>query len=211
MSILSYRTIVFALALFYTAHTTLNADWAAPGGSLRYLTIWGLILSLLVAWRVWQNSRTRTPKSWDAFVSATAVVNAMVVFLYWKLFFEDPNSVTETGEMGVWWREYYLHLIGPLLMWLDALFFNWVFQQIKIAALWLSGLVVSYILWMELIVSPMNDSPIGDVTNGFPYPFLNDLELSGRALFYVSNFVVAFVFLLGFAALAWAVRKLSKV
>ena len=90
-------------------------------------------------------------------------------------------------------------------------FFNRVFQQLKIASLSLSGLVVSYILWMELIVSPMNDSPIVDVTNGFPYPFLNDLELSGRALFYVSNFVVAFLLLLGFAALAWAVRKLSKV
>tara|TARA_B110000090_G_C13359586_1_gene437925 strand:+ start:693 stop:1043 length:351 start_codon:yes stop_codon:yes gene_type:complete len=116
MGILSYRTIVFALALFYTTHTTLNADWAALGGSLRYLTIWGIILSLLVAWCVWPNSRTRTPKSWDAFVSATAVVNAMVLSLYWKLFFEDPNSVTEIGELGVWWREYYLHLIGPLLM-----------------------------------------------------------------------------------------------
>ena len=106
----------------------LNADWAASGGSLRYLTICGLILSLLVAWCVWQNLRTRTPKSWDAFVSATAVVNAMVVFLYWKLFFEDPNSVTEIGEIGILWLEYYLYLIVPLLMWIDALFFNRVFQ-----------------------------------------------------------------------------------
>ena len=43
----------------------------------------------------------------------------MVVILYWKLFFEDPMSVN--NRPPVWHQEYYLHAVGPLLQWIDAL------------------------------------------------------------------------------------------
>ena len=45
---------------------------------------------------------------------------------------------------------------------------------------------------------------------GLPYPFLNDLELAGRMTFYGANAAVSLVFLAGFCALAWAVRRLTS-
>ena len=63
----------------------------------------------------------RSTKRWDGFVSMTAVVNAMVVYLYWSLFFNDPASVTTNGKMGEPYLELYLHGLGPLLQWIDAI------------------------------------------------------------------------------------------
>jgi hypothetical protein len=50
-----------------------------------------------------------------------AVLNAMVVFLYWRLYFED-SSLVNGGNPPVWHQEYYLHLAGPILQWIDAVF-----------------------------------------------------------------------------------------
>ncbi|MGB0799191.1 MAG: hypothetical protein ACPGRD_07720 [Planktomarina sp.] len=79
---LNYRWIVFALSLFYTVYTVIFGAFEDFGGPLRFLTIWGLLLSLCVSWHVLGVSRGVTTASWDVLISATAVVNAMVVFLY---------------------------------------------------------------------------------------------------------------------------------
>ena len=169
--------------------------------------MWGLFFSLLISWRVLQNSRGRGNNRWDVFVSSSAIINAMVVFLYWKLFFENPMSVTTNGQLDVWWREYYMHLVGPVLMWIDALFINRVFQKVKKTILWLTGTITTYIVWIEFVVRPLNDSPVGKVTNGLPYPFLNDLFLFDRLSFYVVNFIVAMMFLALFTIIAQVFRR----
>ena len=53
-----------------------------------------------------------------------------------------------------------------------------------------------------------NDSPVGSVTQGLPYPFLNNLDVSGRIIFYGSNIGVAIIFMFLFAGIAWGVRKI---
>ena len=205
--VLSYRILVFSSALFYMIYILIVSDWTQPGGPSRYLTVWGLFFSLVISWRVLQNSRGRGNNRWDVFVSSSAIINAMVVFLYWKLFFEDPMSVTTNGQLDVWWREYYMHLVGPVLMWIDALFINRVFQKVKKTILWLTGTITTYIVWIEFVVRPLNDSPVGKVTNGLPYPFLNDLFLFDRLSFYVVNFIVAMMFLALFTIIAQVFRR----
>lgn len=202
-----YRWIVFLAAAGYLANSVLTSSWD-PGGPFRYLTIWALVLSLFVAARVLMISYNRSNRRFDALVSATAVVNAMVVFLYWRLYFADPTSVTNDGELGAFWLEIYMHGLGPLLMWIDAIFINRVFRRIWSGALVLIGIVLAYVAWAELFVQRFNDSPVGSVTTGLPYPFLNNLEFAGRSVFYGTNVVVALILLFAFGAVAWVVRRL---
>ena len=134
-------------------------------------------------------------------------MNAMVVITYWRLYFADPHSVTSDGQLGQFYLEVYLHAVGPLLQWIDVTFIHRGFRRLRPAFLWLFGVISVYILWMELILQRFNDSPMGSVTSGLPYPFLNDLALDGRATFYLVNFTVATILLLVFAGLAWLVRQ----
>lgn len=202
----TFRWAVFGMAAGYLIYSCLGATWN-PGGPFRYLTIWALTLSTFVAARVLMISYGLSSRRFDALVSATAVVNAMVVFLYWRLFFADPNSVTRDGTLDSLWRELYSHGLGPLLMWIDATFINRVFRKLPSAFLWLVGIIAAYVAWAELFVQRFNVEPVGSVTTGLPYPFLNNLEFGERAVFYGSNFVFALIVLLVFASIAWLVRR----
>ena len=205
--VLIYRWIVFGAAAFYSVYMLSTSPYGPPGGPFRFLTIWALLLSFFCASRVLAFSERRTTRRWDPLLAATAVLNAMVVFLYWRLFLADPNSVTRNGELSVWWREYYLHGAGPLLMWIDALFINRPFRRFLPSAAVLLGIALSYFLWAELFVRPLNDAPVGSVTTGLPYPFLNALELGERVQFYAVNSALAVGVLGLFFALAWAVTR----
>lgn len=202
-----YRWIVFLLAAGYSLRMLIFSSYDSFGGPLRFLTVWALFCSFFAASRMMALVEGRSDRRWDGFVSMTAVVNAMVVYLYWSLFLNDPSSVTRDGKLGEPYLELYLHALGPLLQWIDAVFIHRSFRRMGPALLWLFGIISTYIAWIELIVSPMNDSPVGPVTTGLPYPFLNGLPIEGRAIFYGTNFAAAIVFLLAFAAATWAVRK----
>ncbi len=205
-----FRWIVFLLAAAYCLRTLVFSSFEHFGGPFRYLTIWALFMSFFAASRMMALVENRSTRRWDGFVGATAVINAMVVFLYWRLFFADPNSVSSDGELGPLYLELYLHALGPLLQWIDAIFIHRSFRRIGPPMAWLFGIIAAYIGWSELVLMPINDTPMGTVTSGLPYPFLNNLELSGRAIFYGSNFVVAIVFLFIFAAVAWGIRRLVQ-
>lgn len=205
-----YRWAVFLLAAGYTIRMVLFSEYDGFAGPFRYLTIWALILSFFCASRMMALVEGRSDARWDGLVGATAVINLMVVFLYWRLFFADPTSVTRDGKLGDWWLEYYLHALGPLLQWIDALFIHRSFTRLRASALWLVGIVISYVIWVEYIVQPLASTPSGSVTSGLPYRFLNDLELGGRMTFYATNLVTALVFLLVFAGLAAAIRRVLR-
>lgn len=205
-----FRWIVFLAAAAYCLRTLVFGSFDYFAGPFRYLTIWALFMSFFAASRMMALTEGRSTRRWDGFVGATAVVNAMVVFMYWRLFFADPNSVSSDGELGPLYIELYLHALGPLLQWIDAIFIHRSFRRLGASLVWLFGIIAAYVAWCELVLMRMNDTPAGTVTSGLPYPFLNDLELSGRAIFYGSNFAVAIVFLLVFAAIAWGIRRLVQ-
>lgn len=206
--VLVYRWIVFLLAAGYTLNEILSSSYASPGGPFRFLTIWALIASFYSASRMLAITEGRITRSHDVTASVTAVLNAMVVILYWRLYLEDPALVRGSGSLDIkWWREYYLHLLGPLLQWIDALFIARVFRRHTQAVTSLIGVVVAYALWVELFVKTFNDTPVGSVTSGLPYPFLNSMQLDERITYYATNAIAALLIYALFVGVGLLVRR----
>lgn len=203
-----FRWFVFALAGFYVLRQfVFAADYSEPGGPFRFLTHWALLLSFASASRMLAVTEGRSDRDWGPLVGVAAVVNALVVFLYWRLFLEDPALVN--SGTPVWWVEYYIHGAGPLLQWIDALFVFGAFRHVRQTLAGLAVLVLGYIGWIEMFVQRFNDQPAGTVTSGLPYPFLNSMEPAARAGFYATTGVTVAIFLGLFWGLAVAVRRLS--
>lgn len=191
-----FRLSVLALAAFYfvdrfSAETYV---WDNFGWQFRYLTIWGLTGSLIVAAMMLTRAYGRPDRAGAVMVSVVGVINLIVVFSYWRLYFIDPTLVNGDKAI-VGYREWYLHLIGPLLQWIDMLLIKRAFHRPLRLAGWLAALVVIYTAWTELVVRPLNDDPVGTVTAGLPYPFLNDMALPDRLVFYTTIFVTGLVFI----------------
>jgi len=66
---------------------------------------------------------------------------------------------------------------------------------------------LAYIAWAEILVGPLNNSPIGRVTSGLPYPFLNDMDIAGRTQFYCTTLATAIVFYSVCYGIAWMMRR----
>ncbi|WP_322891142.1 MULTISPECIES: hypothetical protein [unclassified Yoonia] len=208
MTIVSiYRWLVFLLAAGYCIRTLVFGGYDAFGGPFRFLTIWALFMSFFAASRMMALMEGRSYNRWDGFVCMTAVINTMVVMLYWRLYFADPTSVTPDGQLAAWHLEIYLHLVGPLLQVIDTIFVHRSYRRLGPALVWLVGVIVAYVGWAEFLVGPMNDTPIGSVTSGLPYPFLNNLELSERMVFYTTNLATGLVLLFVYAGIALIVRR----
>jgi hypothetical protein len=207
--VLIFRWTAFLLAAGYCIRMMIFGGWDAFGGPFRFLTVWALFCSFFAFSRMMAIEEGRSARRWDGFVCMTAVINTMVVFLYWRLYFADPMSVTSNGELGAWHLEMYLHLFGPFLQVIDTIFVHRSYRRLGPALGWLVGVIGAYVLWAELLVGPMNNSPAGSVTSGLPYRFLNNLELSDRAVFYASNLAIGIILLLIYAGIAWIVRLRS--
>lgn len=184
--VLAYRWVVFLLAAGYCLYQILLTEWTGPGGPFRYLTIWALFLSFFAASRMLALSEHRTSRPHQVTAMCAAVLNVMVVFLYWRLYFTDPALVNGNGPI-IWYMEYYLHGLGPALQIIDALFIGRVFKRIWRAILPLLAIIGAYVAWSELFVQRFNNDPLGSVTSGLPYPFLNSMEWGERLNFYLFN------------------------
>ena len=202
--ILRYRFVCLLLSIGYFLYQFTDANYNNFGIQFRYLTIWGLTGAMIATWLLYRTKRDGFPETYLPFVSAIAVLNAMVVFLYWKLYFIDPSLVNYSGSI-VWFQEYYLHVLGPLLIILDALFFNNSFTQIKKGLLTILGICLLYILWTEALTGPLNTTPEGAVTNGLPYPFLNNMVFAERIGFYATTILTG----LGFYFTGWLLTRVK--
>lgn len=191
--ILRYRFVCLLLSIGYFLYQFTDANYNNFGIQFRYLTIWGLTGAMIATWLLYRTKRDGFPETYLPFVSAIAVLNAMVVFLYWKLYFIDPSLVNYSGSV-VWFQEYYLHVLGPLLIILDALFFNNSFTQIKKGLLTILIICLLYIVWTEALTGPLNTTPEGAMTNGLPYPFLNNMAFVERISFYTTTILTGFGF-----------------
>ena len=202
--ILRYRFVCLLLSIGYFLYQFTDANYNNFGIQFRYLTIWGLTGAMIATWLLYRTKREGFPETHLPFVSAIAVLNAMVVFLYWKLYFIDPSLVNYSGSI-VWFQEYYLHVLGPLLIILDSLFFNNSFTQIKKGLLTILGICLLYILWTEALTGPLNTTPEGAVTNGLPYPFLNNMAFAERISFYTTTILTGF----GFYFTGWLLTRIK--
>lgn len=202
----TYRWIVLLLAAFYFVDriTVETYDLSNFGWQFRYLTIWALTLSMITAAMMLTPAFGMPDRRGAVFVSLTATVNMIVVVSYWRLYFDDP-ALVNGGKPILAYREYYLHLIGPILQWIDVLFLKRAFRSPLRTIFWLLVVVIAYVTWSEAVIAPLNTTPIGSVTSGLPYPFLNDMPLGERLIFYAATFASGTVF----AGFLWAVQWAS--
>ena len=198
---------MLALALFYSVWQLTQSNWSSFGGPLRYLTNWALLTSCAaaIAMAALAFGRVQRAAWMEHLVSVAAVMNMVVVVQYWRLYFDNPGNVNSNGPID-WWLEYYLHLLGPVLQWIDALVLFGAFRRPVGSIIALLALVAAYAIWAELLVGPMNDLPQGSVTSGLPYPFLNNMEFNARVTFYAINGAVVAVFYAVFWGLARFIR-----
>jgi hypothetical protein len=142
---------------------------------------------------------SKQKENYFAVVSSVCVLNALVVFLYWRLYFIDPELVNYSGSI-IWFQEYYLHLLGPLFLFVDSILLNRSFRQFKTGIILTLLISFSYVAWTEIVTTPLNNTPVGSKAAGLPYPFLNDMVLADRLIFYAISIVtgVFFYFLFWF-------------
>ena len=205
--VLIFRWMVFLLAAFFALRQLVfTGDYSDPGGPFRYLTIWGLLLTFFCASRMLAITERRSALEWPRLVMITAVVNGLVVFLYWRLWFQDPALVNAREPLPLW-VSLYLHGIGAALQWLDAFLIYGAFRRPWRAVLPFLVLVAAYVAWAELYVGPMNEFPVGRVTEGLPYPFLNHMEFPERAGFYGQTAAMGLGLLAALSLVALALRR----
>jgi len=146
----NYRWLTFLLAFGYSGYQLGTGDWSNPGGPLRFLTIWALLLSTISALFMLSGSLGLGSNRHEVIAMTSSVFNVMVVFLYWKLFFIDPALVNGSGPI-VWHQEYYLHAVGPALQLFDSTVIARVFRRIWRGLLALAFLVPCYVFWTEFL------------------------------------------------------------
>lgn len=207
-----FRCLVLALVVFFFAQNFIGGPSSGEfGGNFRFLTIWGQTLSLVAAALMLGRSLGLTTARPDTFISVTILVNAMVLFLYWSLYFRDPALVHGSGGPSVWWREYYVHLTGPLAQMLDAFLIFGCFRAIgRILPISVLTFLV-YVAWIEGVLRPLSTSPVGTATSGLPYPFLNDLAVPERLVFYATTIFTSLVFLAIGWLIAWLLRRFAGI
>ncbi len=202
----TYRWFVFLITLGYFFYQFAATDLAVFGWQFRFLTNWALAASTVSAFFMLRLAMGWSDQRHEVWASVTLVVNATVVLMYWKIYLEDPSLFYGDGNPIIWYQEYFLHGLGPLLQAIDALFILGVFQKMRQTALGVFAVPITYIAWIELVLRPVNETPVGSVTTGLPYLFLNNMELPARANFYITTTITMLVLML----IAWGLSALLR-
>lgn len=209
--ILAYRIFTLAVTAFYFCFLFTSSDLSTFGWQFRFLTVWGLTASLVSAWFMLRLSLGWSDTRHEVWASVTVVLNATVVLMYWKIYFTDPALFYgDDGGPDILHQEYFLHALGPALQMFDAFFLLGVFRRIKATALGVLCLPVVFIIWAEGIVQPLNDTPVGSVTTGLPYLFLNDMQPAQRMSFYATTVVTMLALFAGCVVFAAGLRWLTS-
>ena len=190
---LYFRGICFTSAILYWFYQFYVTNDNGFKIEFRLVTAWGLTGNVIVTGLLLRQTLSKQKEKYFAVVSAVCVLNALVVFLYWRLYFIDPKLVNYSGSI-VWFQEYYLHLLGPLLLFLDSIMFNRSFRQFKIGIILSLLISFSYVAWTEIVTGPLNSTPVGSKVTGLPYPFLNDMVLADRLVFYAISILIGVFF-----------------
>jgi hypothetical protein len=203
-----FRILVLLLAIGYSIEVATTANYSSFGAQFRFLTIWALTGNLIAAMAMLRPGHGHSDGRFDTALSVLAIINVLVVFSYWRLFFIDPALINGDNTPKPY-REYYLHLVGPILMWIDLFWLERGFRRLLPVLGWLAVTVLLYVGWAELLVGPLNAEPVGDATSGLPYPFLNDMEPPARATFYGTIYGTGVIFTLMFYGIGLMSRRRS--
>ena len=70
----------------------------------------------------------------------------------------------------------------------------WGYHIFKIGIILALLISFSYVAWTEIVTGPLNSTPVGSKATGLPYPFLNDMVLADRLVFYAISIVTGIFF-----------------
>ena len=132
-----FRILVLLLTIGYFIEVAITANDSSFGAQFRFLTIWALTGNLIAATAMLRPAHGHPDGRFDIALSVLAVINVLVVFSYWQLFFIDPALVNGDNSPKPY-REYYLHLVGPILMWIDLFWLKRGFRQLVPVLGWLA-------------------------------------------------------------------------
>ena len=184
-----FRSVALALIAYYWFMGLIigpvdeNADrWA---GGFSFLSNWNLTLNLVVALGAIMNEFGGRDRFDKPILAAAMGVNIIVLILYWTL-----KALGQLGEVEAYdsffdmFRDYYIHGITSVFLFGEAVFYSEPFEDWRRSYGIFMAIFFGYIIWMEAVVSRLDDFPCGKESCGFPYEFLNDLNTTGRLIFY---------------------------
>jgi hypothetical protein len=204
----NFRIVAFGLTLYFFIKNILIGDYVLNagswGGGLKFLTNWNLLFNFIIASCALLNERDSKFVSYYFLLPASMVLNVLVFLLYWviKLFggFGDAESGWTIIDVL---KDYYMHFGTSVFLFFEVLFYSETFKNVKREFSVFALIFISYIIWTEFFVAPHNADSCETVSCGFPYLFLNYLDVVGRVVFYI------IVLILGI--LSWiGCRKLVK-
>ena len=103
--------------------------------------------------------------------------------------------VNYAGERLDFTCEIYLHFTGPALLFFDALILKKAFSNFYSILPFAFFINFGYFEWLEIFVQPNSDFPVGNITAGLPYPFMNDMPFEHRLIFMVMCFIIEVLFI----------------
>jgi hypothetical protein len=192
----------FILDMFFLSGSEVFKD-AGFGKQFRYFTLWSLLANFIAVLFLSLSLKFTIFNQTKPFIAISSMMGLFTIILYWGLFFIDPNLVNYAGERLDFFREIYLHLVGPALLFFDALIFKKAFSNFSRILPFAFVINFGYFTWLETLVEPNSDFPVGKITSGLPYPFMNDMLLEHRLIFMVVCFLSGALFI-------WILTKFQK-
>ncbi len=192
----------FVVDMFFLSGSKFFIE-AGFGKQYRYFTLWSLLANFMAVLFLNLSLRFTFFDQTKPFIAISSMMGLFTIILYWGLFFIDPNLVNYADERLDFFREIYLHFVGPALLFFDAFILKKAFTHFKKIIPYAFIINFGYFGWLELFVEPNSDFPVGKITAGLPYPFMNDMLLEHRLIFMVICFLCG-------ASLIWIFTKLQK-
>lgn len=182
-SVKFYRIFVFMVASLYMADNYIR--W---GPSIfNYLTNWGLTAGVVCSALLLFETITERKLPINSVLIAGFCLSAVVMILYWRLYWKDPSLLyADKDHMMPWYRDDYVHLVGPILQMFDALCIRQAF----------SGRVIRGLCYYICIASSY--AVCSELFFALPYPFMWSLDLMQRLSFYGNGIAIGVMaFLIG--------------
>ena len=199
-SLLLFRGVCFLLAsifiadIFFLAGSDLFEN-TGFGKQFKFFTLWSFVANFSVCLILFFGMFAFRIRINDSLVAIATMMGIFTVILYWGLFFIDPSLVNYTDQRLNFLREYYLHLLGPLLLSIEGFFYSRAFKNFLNIAMYAALVNFGYFAWIEFIIAPLNNFPLGKITKGLPYPFMNDMNSTERLIFAISCFIFGLLFI----------------
>ena len=193
---------IFVLDMFFLSGSKIFIE-VGFGKQFRYFTLWSLLANFIAILFLSLSKSFRIFDQTKPFIAISSMMGLFTIILYWGLYFIDPNLVNYGDDQLDFFREIYLHFIGPALLFFDALVLKKTFTHFKKIVPYAIIINFGYFGWLELLVGPNSDFPVGKITSGLPYPFMNDMLLEHRLIFMVVCFLCG-------ASFIWILTKLQK-